>query len=829
MSSGLYSSIALILVIAILYGLHLMSKVQKANLGNMICAGAMALAILITMLRDGSFGSLNLWIAIACGMAFGLFLSNKVKMIQMPQLVAFLHGFGGGAAAIVGLIMLVDVAPQSWFHRVDASLALCSGMATITGSFVAAGKLHQVLPQKPVILPMHSALAMSTLALMLLALIVYNIWPASGAAFWIFIMFASGAAFGIIFTLRVGGADMPITISLLNSMGGISCAIAGFAVADPLLIAVGGIIGSAGYMLTRVMCKAMNRRLMPILLGESTAKAQPPAREAVSSASDMTKASPVGKSANLADMLKNAKRVIIVPGYGMALAQAQHKVKGLADALEANGAKVDYAIHPVAGRMPGHMNVLLAEADVDYSHLLEMDEANPQFADADLAIVVGANDVINPAANTAEGTPIYGMPILDVNSAKNIIICNYDKKPGYAGVDNPLYSDDKAVLLLGDATRTVGELISLLKSTPDQASDSGQNEQNRLASMLKNAKRVIIVPGYGMALAQAQHKVKALADALEANGAKVDYAIHPVAGRMPGHMNVLLAEADVDYSHLLEMDEANPQFADADLAIVVGANDVINPAANTAEGTPIYGMPILDVNSAKNIIICNYDKKPGYAGVDNPLYSDDKAVLLLGDAAETVGELIEFVRDDGNSPASKQSSASDSKVDKGEILKNAKRVIIVPGYGMALAQAQHKVKALADALEANGAKVDYAIHPVAGRMPGHMNVLLAEADVDYSHLLEMDEANPQFADADLAIVVGANDVINPAANTAEGTPIYGMPILDVNSAKNIIICNYDEKPGYAGVDNPLYKDSRVIMLLGDAGNSLDNLIATLNG
>ncbi len=826
----LYSIIAAILAIAILYGLHLMSNVRKAPTGNIICAAAMALAIIITMLRDNSFGSLQLWIAIAIGMAFGLFLSNKVKMIQMPQLVAFLHGFGGGAAAILGLIMLVDVGPESAFHRIDACLALCSGMTTIAGSFVAAGKLHRLLPQKPIVLPRHSTVVNILLGVMLLSLVVYNIAPTFLPLLMIGLMFITGTLFGIVFTMRVGGADMPITISLLNSMGGISCAIAGFAVSDPLLIAVGGIIGSAGYMLTRVMCKAMNRRLMPILLGESTTSTKKPgAAPAMAKANAQIAAKSAAPAENrderLARVLKNAKNVIIVPGYGMALAQAQHQVKNLADTLEKNGAKVDYAIHPVAGRMPGHMNVLLAEANVDYEHMLEMDKVNPMFKDADLAIIIGANDVVNPAANTAEGTPIYGMPILDVDNAKNIVICNFDEKPGYAGVDNPLYTKPGVIMKLGDASKTVAELADLTTNGAKSAA-SGNKENSDLASILKKAKRVIIVPGYGMALAQAQHQVKKLADALEANGAAVDYAIHPVAGRMPGHMNVLLAEADVDYEHMLEMDKVNPMFKEADLAIVVGANDVINPAANTAEGTPIYGMPILDVDNAKNIIICNFDEKPGYAGVDNPLYTKPGVIMKLGDARQTVDELASMAlraeaAEEGEScPAESQKSGKDVC----GILKNAKKVIIVPGYGMALAQAQHKVKELADALEANGATVDYAIHPVAGRMPGHMNVLLAEADVDYEHMLEMDKVNPMFKDADLAIVVGANDVINPAANTAEGTPIYGMPILDVDAAKNIIICNFDEKPGYAGVDNPLYSDTRAILMLGDANASLEKLL-----
>ena len=836
MSTLLYNVIAAVLALAILYGLNLMSNVKTAVRGNILSAAAMACAILITMYKDNSLGSPTLWVAIALGTAFGLFLSNKVKMIQMPQLVAFLHGFGGGAAALVGLIMLTDVGTPSAFHRIDACLALCSGMTTIAGSFVAAGKLHQLLPQRPIVLSNHSRIINILLGIMLVALCIYNIAPTFLPWFFIFVMFATGALFGIVFTIRVGGADMPITISLLNSMGGISCAIAGFAVSDPLLIAVGGIVGSAGLMLTRVMCKAMNRKLMPILLGQSSvagksgvraaAAAKAPASQAPKAAQPAQAAAQ--KDAEIAKLLTTAKNVIIVPGYGMALAQAQHKVKQLADALEARGAKVNYAIHPVAGRMPGHMNVLLAEANVDYEHLLEMDTVNPMFADADLVVVVGANDVVNPAANTAEGTPIYGMPILEADKAKAVIICNYDEKPGYAGVDNPLYTKPGVIMMLGDAAQTVGNLVKLASGAAPAASAEAAPEKAEAqdaTQALKTAKNVIIVPGYGMALAQAQHKVKQLADVLEERGATVNYAIHPVAGRMPGHMNVLLAEANVDYEHLLEMDTVNPMFADADLVVVVGANDVVNPAANTAEGTPIYGMPILEADKAKAVIICNYDEKPGYAGVDNPLYTKPGVIMMLGDAAQTVGNLVKLAS--GAAPAASAEAAPEKAEaqDATQALKTAKNVIIVPGYGMALAQAQHKVKQLADVLEERGATVNYAIHPVAGRMPGHMNVLLAEANVDYEHLLEMDTVNPMFADADLVVVVGANDVVNPAANTAEGTPIYGMPILEADRAKAVIICNYDEKPGYAGVDNPLYTKPGVTLLLGDAGASLDKLLA----
>jgi NAD/NADP transhydrogenase beta subunit len=268
------------------------------------------------------------------------------------------------------------------------------------------------------------------------------------------------------------------------------------------------------------------------------------------------------------------------------------------------------------------------------------------------------------------------------------------------------------------------------------------------------------------------------------------------------------------------MDQVNDEFAETDLVIVVGANDVINPAANTAEGTPIYGMPILKVHEAKHVIIFNYDTKPGYAGVDNPLYQPtDKVTLLLGDAATTVRDFMGHV--EATASAGDSVEPADSEAKYAQIAREAKSVIVVPGYGMALAQAQGDVKALMDRLEAGGAEVKVAIHPVAGRMPGHMNVLLAEVDVPYDKLYEMDQVNDEFAETDLVIVVGANDVINPAANTAEGTPIYGMPILNVHSAKHVIIFNYDTKPGYAGVDNPLYEPSdKVTLLLGDAAKTV---------
>ena len=805
--------------LAILYGLTRLSKVTTAVSGNKICWIAMVIAMLATILKDGSYDAWYIWASVIAGCAIGLFLSNKVKMIEMPQLVAFLNGIGGGSAGIVGFLILIKSGQDlNWFVFLSSGLAVLTGMMTISGAFVAAGKLARLLPQQPVVLKNHNLIINIIIGAMLIATLAITFSGNDQNPYlWSSVLLVLGLAFGIIFTVRVGGADMPITISLLNSLAGISGAIAGFAIGDIQLVAIGGIVGSAGLLLTQVMCRAMNKHLFDILLGKTAVGAGKP--KPAAAAKPAAAPAPQATGKDYGALLRGAKKVIIVPGYGMALAQAQHKVKQLADALVKNGAEVNYAIHPVAGRMPGHMNVLLAECNVDYEQLLEMDTVNPMFKDTDVVIVVGANDVVNPAAMQAEGTPIYGMPILRADEAKNVIVCNYDTKPGYAGVDNPLYTMDSAIMMLGDASETMDKLLAGL-SGADTSATAGAPAASGVGAVLNDAKKVIIVPGYGMALAQAQQKVKQLADTLEAKGAKVDFAIHPVAGRMPGHMNVLLAEANVDYEQLLEMDTVNPMFKDTDVVIVVGANDVVNPAAMEAEGTPIYGMPILTINDAKHIIICNFDTKPGYAGVDNPLYTSDKVTMMLGDASQTVQQLM----DDMATAQAGGGAGAAGGDDLPAILQGAKKVIIVPGYGMALAQAQQKVKQLADTLEAKGTEVDFAIHPVAGRMPGHMNVLLAEANVDYEQLLEMDTVNPMFKDTDVVIVVGANDVVNPAAMEAEGTPIYGMPILTINDAKHIVICNFDTKPGYAGVDNPLYTSDKVTMKLGDAAQTVQELI-----
>ncbi|MGV8963761.1 MAG: NAD(P)(+) transhydrogenase (Re/Si-specific) subunit beta [Candidatus Saccharimonadaceae bacterium] len=857
MSQTIYYLICAVLALLVIVGISMMSKVKTAVTGNLLSAFSLLVGILVTLIQYKILGVITIYMFILVGALIGYVMYKRVKMIQMPQMVALLNGVGGAASAIVGALSLLGIGnaltAYPVFSNVTASLALVVGMITLVGSLIAAGKLSRILPQKPVVWKNHGIITKFTLfgsfAAVILALFIGTTFPVISNPYFILLVgILFSTLFGYAFAIRVGGADMPITISLLNSLSGVAGAVAGMAIGHILLVAVGGIVGASGLFLTQIMCRAMNRNLMDILTGKTSAKKQVvQTKEQIANSEIKTEKviSPsiieqqkiiketIQKTA--ADVLVAAKSVIIVPGYGMALAQAQHLVKQLVDQLELNGAVVKYAIHPVAGRMPGHMNVLLAEADVSYEQLYEMDSVNDEFKTTDAVIVIGANDVLNPAARDAVDTPIYGMPILNVDQAKDVIICNFDLKPGYAGVNNPLYERTQGVYLkLGDAKETLRELLTELRDGQPTFETKFKTDLEKQAPIAGNvlaaAHSVIIVPGYGMALAQAQHLVKQLADQLEVNGAQVKYAIHPVAGRMPGHMNVLLAEADVSYEQLYEMDSVNDEFKTTDAVIVIGANDVLNPAARDAVDTPIYGMPILNVDQAKQVIICNFDLNPGYAGVNNPLYDRTEGVILkLGDAKETLRELLMELKN--AQPAEENNLSMD--LEKQEpiavgILAAAHSVIIVPGYGMALAQAQHLVKQLADQLELNGAQVKYAIHPVAGRMPGHMNVLLAEADVSYEQLYEMDSVNDEFKTTDAVIVIGANDVLNPAARDAVDTPIYGMPILNVDQAKEIIICNFDLNPGYAGVNNPLYERTEGVYLkLGDAKESLRELLEEL--
>ncbi len=652
MTPLVYYILSGICVIMVLLGINMMSKVKSSVAGNALSAFSMVLAmglIYVKSVGDTGMGIIiALVVALLAGGVVGIIMAAKAKMIAMPQIIALLNGLGGGASALVAAVTTFNPnAPV--FEMATSALALAIGALTLTGSLIAAGKLARILDARPKSLPNHTAV-MGLLSVLCVACIALQTLC---GGWWAIAVAMIALAMGVIFVMRVGGADMPITISLLNSLSGVAGGIAGMAIHNPLLVCVGGIVGASGLILTQDMCKAMNRKLITILSGKTTvipAKAASAVNEA--SAAEEVADAPAGLTLEQVGVtLQEAKKVIIVPGYGMALSQAQANVAQLAAALEKQGAEVKFAIHPVAGRMPGHMSVLLCEADIDYDKLFMMEDINSDFEACDIAIVIGANDVTNPAANTATDTPIYGMPVLDVEKARKVVFCNFDTNPGYAGVPNPLYEADHVLLMLGDAKESVQKLIQfaegLTKDTAVKEASAAEEVADAPAGLtleqvgvtLREAKKVIIVPGYGMALSQAQSNVAQLAAALEKQGAEVKFAIHPVAGRMPGHMSVLLCEADIDYDKLYMMEDINPDFEACDIAIVIGANDVTNPAANTATGTPIYGMPVLDVEKAPKVVFCNFDTNPGYAGVPNPLYEADHVLLMLGDAKESVQTL----------------------------------------------------------------------------------------------------------------------------------------------------------------------------------------------
>lgn len=499
-------TVSIILSVAVLAGIAMMSKVKTALRGNLLSALAMLAGIAATLAFNNILTVWTLYAAIIVGALVGSVMAARAQMIQMPQLVALFNGLGGGASALVGVTTYMGWGMQSVpeypvFVRFTAVLAIAVGMITLVGSLIAAGKLARIIDGRPKVYPGHSLMTVFALIGTVVCIVLGTIF---GAMPWIAVatVLVTGF-FGYIFAIRVGGADMPITISLLNSLSGVAGAIAGMAISDIFLVAVGGIVGASGLLLTQIMCRAMNRSLLSILLGGAKKPApkkhidlpsddidleefltQYPmqAQQLLDAIEALTNevallrqqlaqttsiqhnAAPEATAVTAptpASVLSDAKNVIIVPGYGMALAQAQHAVKQLADKLEFRGAHVRFAIHPVAGRMPGHMNVLLAEADIPYDKLYEMDAINDDFKNVDAVVVIGANDVLNPAARNAEGTPIYGMPVLAVDQAKEVIICNYDLKPGYAGVENPLYTREQGVYLcLGDAKQTLMQIIN---------------------------------------------------------------------------------------------------------------------------------------------------------------------------------------------------------------------------------------------------------------------------------------------------------------------------------------------------------------------------------
>jgi NAD(P) transhydrogenase subunit beta len=469
MVMGFYEIVSAAVVVLVLLGIRLLSSPKTAVAGNRIGALAMLGAIVAVLVHRGTIDLPLIIAALIVGGIIGAVFAARVTMLKIPQLVALLNGFGGLASLLVAFVVLYTAHDSmeaiTMINIITAQIAIAVGGITFSGSMIAAGKLDKRISQLPLAFRGQSALSVFLLLAMIWITVAAAFADSVGIVLCALAMIVLSTIFGVVFAVRIGGADMPITISLLNSLSGLAASVCGFAVGDVLLIAVGAVVGASGLILTRIMCRAMNRSLADILTG-MTSVAQDTRSEIITPSAEKGKAfaSEEETFAAIANILAEARSVIVVPGYGMALAQAQNRVKELYDLLEQKGVSVKFAIHPVAGRMPGHMNVLLAEVDVPYEKLFELDDINPEFSSTDAVLVVGACDVVNPMAITAEGTPIYGMPILHVHEAKHVIVCNLDEKPGYSGVQNPLYEKEHVILAFGNAEETIGHIVRHIRS-----------------------------------------------------------------------------------------------------------------------------------------------------------------------------------------------------------------------------------------------------------------------------------------------------------------------------------------------------------------------------
>jgi NAD(P) transhydrogenase subunit beta len=446
------------LVAAVLFilGLKGLTRPRTAVRGNMLGALGMLVAIVVTLVSQGLDFT---WIAVGLviGSLAGAVMAIKIKMEAMPQLVALFNGFGGGASMLVaGAYLLTQkTAPATDVMVATAASGLIGGV-TLTGSLVAFAKLQELKWVKEFRLPNHQFFNLLLAVICLGQAYLLVIQPES-AAMWFWLMAAFALGLGFLSVISIGGADMPVVIALLNSYSGLAAAATGFVLSNNVLIIAGSLVGASGLILTRVMCKAMNRSLPAVLFGTL----QPSASSATA---DEVYVNVKSTSAEeIAMLLEVAQRVVIVPGYGMAVAQAQHAVSQLTDQLTSRGVRVEFGIHPVAGRMPGHMNVLLAEADISYDLLKEMYAINPEMDQIDIAIVLGANDVVNPVARTDPNSPIAGMPIIDVDKAKTVIVIKRSLSPGFAGIPNPLFSADNTLMFFGDGRKAIVEINNALQ------------------------------------------------------------------------------------------------------------------------------------------------------------------------------------------------------------------------------------------------------------------------------------------------------------------------------------------------------------------------------
>jgi NAD(P) transhydrogenase subunit beta len=442
-------------------GLRRLGSPETARSGNVLGATGMLIAVVVTLLDRQIVDFVWIIVGVVVGGAIGGVLACTIKMTAMPQMVALFNGFGGGASVLVAsgefIRLIAGGAPIAVEASVTIMLSLLIGSVTFSGSLVAFGKLQELITERAVKYPLQKSL---NLLLFLVALGLAGYLVATGAGV-VYLVALVGVALvlGVLLVLPIGGADMPVVIALLNSYSGLAAATTGFVLDNNMLIIAGSLVGASGFILTRIMTRAMNRSLVNVIFG-TMADAGPGASR------DQIGKRPVRDTSaeDAAVVLAYARHVIVVPGYGLAVSQAQHHLRELGTLLEARGVRVSYAIHPVAGRMPGHMNVLLAEADVPYDRLYDLDSINDEFDRADVAMVVGANDVVNPAARDQADSPIYGMPILNVDRSASVLVLKRSLSPGFAGIDNDLFYMGKTMMLFGDAKESIIQLSAAVKS-----------------------------------------------------------------------------------------------------------------------------------------------------------------------------------------------------------------------------------------------------------------------------------------------------------------------------------------------------------------------------
>ena len=446
----LYLAAAVLFIV----GLKRLTSPATARAGNRLASIGMLLAIVVTLLDAGIIGYTTVIAGLVAGGGIGLFLARTVEMTAMPQLVAAFNGFGGGASALVALSALASDPDSDVRTLVTIGISVLIGAVTFSGSFVAFGKLQGVLSGQSVTFPGQIVVDWLLVVAGLAGIVALSV---DASMTWAWGLTAVALILGVTRTMPIGGADMPVVISFLNSASGLAASAAGFVIQSNALIISGALVGAAGLILTNIMVKAMNRTLGNVLFSVFGAGGETIADDGTEKFTRRASADDVAVT------MAYAERVIVVPGYGLAVAQAQHTLRELAALLEARGVEVRYAIHPVAGRMPGHMNVLLAEADVDYDLLFDLEDINGDFPRTDVALVVGANDVVNPSAREDTSSPIYGMPILDVDRARNVIVIKRSLSPGFAGIDNPLFYNDNTLMFFADAKKGIADIVSAVK------------------------------------------------------------------------------------------------------------------------------------------------------------------------------------------------------------------------------------------------------------------------------------------------------------------------------------------------------------------------------